>query len=188
MRLLICDYHVVFAESMAHLLTAQGYQVTGVTHDVDQLFAALRRQQVDICLLDVFFGTESIVDRLPTVHAASPATELVVLTAPVDPGLLNAARTAGVAGVADKCQPVTSLLRLLDRVAAGESVVEPKAWMPIPIDPVPRHANEGLRLAGFLTAREREVLCGLVRGDDTKKIAGAMGIASATARCHIQNG
>ncbi len=31
------------------------------------------------------------------------------------------------------------------------------------------------------------MLRGLVRGDDTNKLARSMGIASATARCHIQN-
>ena len=187
MRLLICDYHVVFAESVAHLLSANGYQVAGVTHHVDALLAALRREQVDLCLLDVFFGNESIVDRLPILHAAAPGTQLVLLTAGPDAGLLKAARAAGVAGVADKRQPVTDLLRVLDRVAAGESAVEPTSSATIPAGPVRQHANDGLRLAAFLTAREREVLCGLVRGDDTKKMARAMGIASATARCHIQN-
>jgi len=187
MRLLICDYHVVFAESVAHLLSSNGYHVAGITHHVDQLLAALRQEQVDLCLLDVFFGDDSILDRLPMLHAVAPGTQLVLLTAGLDAGLLNAAWAAGVAGVADKRQPVTDLLLVLDRVAAGESVVEPRGSAQTPTSPVRQHANEGLRLAAFLTAREREVLCGLVRGDDTKKMARAMGIASATARCHIQN-
>jgi two-component system, NarL family, nitrate/nitrite response regulator NarL len=31
------------------------------------------------------------------------------------------------------------------------------------------------------------VLGALVRGDDTSKLARSLGIASATARCHVQN-
>jgi two-component system nitrate/nitrite response regulator NarL len=42
-------------------------------------------------------------------------------------------------------------------------------------------------LAAFLTPREREVLSALVCGDDTKKVARSLGIAAATARCHIQS-
>jgi two-component system, NarL family, nitrate/nitrite response regulator NarL len=111
----------------------------------------------------------------------------VLLTAGVDAGLLRAARAAGVRGVADKRHPVTEMLQVLERVIAGESAIEPERVAPRPVNTVRRHANDGLRLASFLTAREREVLCGLVRGHDTNKLARSMGIASATARCHIQN-
>jgi DNA-binding NarL/FixJ family response regulator len=187
MRLLICDHHVVFAESLAHLLTARGYDVVGVTHHPDQLLQLLRREPVDVCLLDVVFGDDSIVDRLPALRTASPATHLVVLTAGLGAGLLNAARAAGISGVADKRQPVTEMLQVLDRVVAGESVIEADRTPPPLDNSARRHGNDAQRLASFLTPREREVLCGLVRGDDTNKLARSMGIASTTARCHIQN-
>jgi two-component system nitrate/nitrite response regulator NarL len=154
MRLLICDHHVVFAESLAHLLTARGYDVTGITHHPDRLIELLSREPVDICLLDVVFGGNSIVDRLPSLRTASPGTQFVLVTAGVDAALLSAARGAAA---------------------------------PLPVSSFRRHANDAVRLGSFLTPREREVLCGLVRGDDTKKLARSMGIASATARCHIQN-
>jgi two-component system nitrate/nitrite response regulator NarL len=187
MRLLICDHHVVFAESLAHLLAGRGYDIVAVTHHPDQLVEVLRREPVDVCLLDVVFGEESVVDRLPALRTASPGTYLVVLTAGVDAGLLTAARAAGVRGLADKREPVTEMLRVLDRVLSGESVIEREPSLPPLVNPLRRHPNDALRLASFLTAREREVLCGLVRGDDTNKLARSMGIASATARCHIQN-
>jgi two-component system nitrate/nitrite response regulator NarL len=187
MSLLICDHHVVFAESLAHLLTARGYDVAGTTHHFDELAEVLRRVRADVCLLDVIFGPDSVVDRLPALRAGSPDTRLMLLTASVDAGLLGAARAAGICGVADKRHPVTEMLHVLDRVIAGESAIAAETAPPQPAVPVPRHANDSQRLASFLTAREREVLCGLVRGDDTTKLARSMGIASATARCHIQN-
>jgi two-component system nitrate/nitrite response regulator NarL len=187
MRLLICDHHVVFAESLAHLLTSRGYDIVGITHHPDQLIEVLRREPVDVCLLDVIFGKDSIVDRLPTLRTASLGTQLVLLTAGVDAELLSAASAAGIRGVADKRQPVTEMLQILDRVVAGESVIQLETAAPLPVNTVRRHASDALRLASFLTLREREVLCGLVRGDDTNKLARSMGIASATARCHIQN-
>jgi len=159
----------------------------GVTHHPDQLIEVLRREPVDVCLLDVIFGKDSIVDRLPTLRTASLGTQLVLLTAGVDAELLSAASAAGIRGVADKRQPVTEMLQILDRVVAGESVIQLETAAPLPVNTVRRHANDALRLASFLTLREREVLCGLVRGDDTNKLARSMGIASATARCHIQN-
>jgi DNA-binding NarL/FixJ family response regulator len=187
MRLLICDHHVVFAESLAHLLAARGYSIVGVAHHPDQLMEILHRERVDVCLLDVVFGNDSVIDRLPAFRIASPGTHLVVLTAGIDAALLSAARAAGIRGLADKRQPVTEMLQVLDRVLAGESVIAPEAMARPQTNPVRRRGNDALRLASFLTAREREVLCGLVRGDDTNKLARSMGIASATARCHVQN-
>jgi two-component system nitrate/nitrite response regulator NarL len=185
--LLICGHHVVFTESLAHLLTARGYEVAGTTHHFDELVEVLRRVRVDVCLLDVIFGQDSVVDRLPALRAGSPDTRLMLLTAGVDPGLLKAARAAGIRGVADKRHPVTEMLQVLDRVIASESATAAETVPSRPAAPASRHTNDSQRLASFLTAREREVLCGLVRGDDTTRLARSMGIASATARCHIQN-
>jgi two-component system, NarL family, nitrate/nitrite response regulator NarL len=188
MRLLICDYHVVFAESLAHLLTARGKDVVAVTHHPDELIDVLRREPVDVCLLDIRFGRENAIDRLAELRRASPATRVVLLTAEVDQAVLAAGRAAGVRGVADKRQPASDIIDLLDRVHAGESVL-PQDGACEPLTPgVPRRpANDVQRLAEFLTPREREVLSALVRGDDTKKLARSLGIAAATARCHIQN-
>ncbi len=187
MRLLICDYQVVFAQSLAHLLTAYRREVVAVTHRFDQLLDALRREVVDICLLDVVFGRENVLGRLPELRAASPGTHIVLLTSELDPALVAAARAAGVRGVGHKRQPAAEILDLLDRVYAGEWVVAESVAGPAAPSVGHRPLNDAQRLAVFLTPREREVLKGLVRGDDTHKLARSLGIAPATARCHVQN-
>jgi two-component system nitrate/nitrite response regulator NarL len=188
MRLLICDYHVIFAESLAHLLTAVVGDVVAITHHPDQAVNVLRRESVDVCLLDVVFGPDSTIDRLSELREASPHTHVVLLTAEVDDATLAAARAAGVRGVADKRQSPSRIIDLIERVRAGESVVRtggaPRTSAP---STAPRPRNDIQRLAGFLTPREREVLSALVRGDDTARLARSLGIAAATARCHIQN-
>lgn len=188
MRLLICDYQVVFAESLAHLLTARGKQVVAVTHDVDGTIAALGQHSIDVCLLDVAFGGERALDRLPDLHRAAPRTRLVLLCARVDSALVAAAHAAGVSGIADKRQSVAELIGLLDRVHAG--MTGPLARHPVsPVSPATRRrpANDAQRLAAFLTPRERQVLSALVCGDNTSKVARSLGIAANTARCHIQS-
>jgi two-component system nitrate/nitrite response regulator NarL len=186
-RLLLCDHHVVFAESLAHVLTARGEQVVAVTHHPDQAVEVLRRAVVDVCVLDVVYGRESMVDRIAALRAAAPATRLVLLTDQAGPALIAAGRAAGVAGIADKRQPVAHVLSLLDRVHAGEAALPAAGPGPVGSRANRRPANDAQRLARFLTPRERQVLSALVRGDDTIKLARSLGIASATARCHIQN-
>ncbi|OLE21847.1 MAG: hypothetical protein AUG44_26375 [Actinobacteria bacterium 13_1_20CM_3_71_11] len=74
MRVLVCDDHVVFAESLAHLLGALGPEVVAITFHPNQAIPVLRREQVDVCLLDVLYGAENVLDRLPDIRAAAPAT------------------------------------------------------------------------------------------------------------------
>jgi DNA-binding CsgD family transcriptional regulator len=46
--------------------------------------------------------------------------------------------------------------------------------------------DEGTRLLQMLTPREIEVLVRVAEGEDTRLIAAGMGIASSTARTHVQ--
>lgn len=187
MRVLVCDDHVVFAESLAYLLVSVGHDAVGVTHHPDEALVVLRRTQVDICLLDVMFGADNVMARIGDIRNASPRTRIVLLSGQVDHALVEAARAAGVRGIADKRQPVAEILAIIERAHAGDIALPECAVA----SPAPRArtkpVNDVQRLAAFLTPREREVLSALVRGQDTARIAQGMGIAAATARCHIQS-
>jgi two-component system nitrate/nitrite response regulator NarL len=186
MRIVLCDHHVVFAESLGHLLAERGADVIAVTNQLDDARIVLENKLVDICLLDVVFGDDNVVERLGELREASPATDLVLLCGQVDQALVSAATAAGVRGIAEKRQPVAEILDLLARVHLGLTAIP--AYPPAGRTRTTRSvANDAQRLATFLTAREREVLSALVRGDDTAKLARHLGIAAATARCHIQS-
>jgi two-component system, NarL family, nitrate/nitrite response regulator NarL len=188
MRLVICDDHVVFAESLAHLLAVHGKQTAAITHSPDDLLEVLRRDPADVCLLDVWFGPRTSLDRLGELRATAPHTRFVILTAEIDRTVLAAARAAGIHGMVDKAQPLSEIIAVIDRVYAGEMVLR-SGVLPVPAMTRTSRSqlNDAQRLALFLTPREKQVLTALVRGDDTRKLARSLGIATATARCHIQN-
>jgi two-component system, NarL family, nitrate/nitrite response regulator NarL len=188
MRVLICDDHVVFAESLAHLLRGLGTEVVATTYHPDQALAVLRREPVDVCLLDVMFETFSVLDRLPDIRCAAPRCHVMLLSGRVDGQVLAASQTAGVQGVADKRLPVAEILRILDRVHAGERVMSAVATASPALRSAHRNpAGLAQQMAAFLTPRERQVLGALVRGQDTTRLARELGIAGTTARCHIQS-
>ena len=187
MRVLVCDDHVVFAESLAHLLAAMGTDVVAVTFHPDEAIAVLRREPVDVCVLDVMFGTDSMLDRLAELRAAAPGTRLVLLCSRLDSATLATARSGGVSGAAEKRQPASEIVRVLERVYAGESMLpEGDRAAEAPSVAHRQEASYAQRLASFLTPREREVLSALVRGLDTPRLARDLGIAETTVRCHIQ--
>lgn len=187
MRVLICDDHAVFGESLAELLAAEGVEVTAVATHPDGAVAILRREPVDICLLDVMFGHESVMPRLTDFRRLAPDTRLVLLTGWVDDELVRSARSAHVRAVTDKRRLVRDVVHMLNRVYAGEQVF-PRAAGPLPAGRPDNAspAQQAQRLASFLTPRERQTLRALVGGADTRKLARTLGVAPATARCHIQ--
>ena len=52
-RVLVCDDHLVFAESLAMVFVDAGYRVTAVTRSIDEVLGVLRACPVDVCVLDV---------------------------------------------------------------------------------------------------------------------------------------
>ncbi|GAB3963012.1 LuxR C-terminal-related transcriptional regulator [Actinoallomurus acanthiterrae] len=182
MRVLICDDHAVFADSLAVVLREKGHAVVGVVYSPDAVLRLLPEVRADVCLIDLQFPTGSVLSTLPTLVAAAPQTRFVVLTGSADPGTVEAALAAGVRGVAHKGQQAGEIADLLTRVHAGEVVVDPEtAGLPS------RARTEAQRLADYLTPREREVLTRLVRGENTAGLARSMKITRSTARSHVQS-
>ncbi len=188
MRVLICDDHVVFAESLAAVLAHAGIDVVGVTHSPDEALAALRSVQPDVCVLDVGYGQQTVLPHLADLRAAAPDTRLVLLSGTLEPWVVTQALAAGVHGFGHKGHRVDDIITLLQRVHAGETALDPTP--PTPPHPArtarPPQVGAAL-LAPYLTTREREVLCRLVNGQDTRGLATGMGITWATARSHVQN-
>ena len=189
MRVVICDDHAVFADSLAMVLSEYGHDVVGVVYSPGEAARALRCAAADVCLIDLQFPTGSALESLPELIRAAPATRFVVLSGAIDAELLDAALAAGVRGFAHKGQQAGEIVRLLARVHAGEVVAAP-ATDPA-TDPAARSRmalrpqSEAQRLAHYLTPREREVLTRLVRGENTATLARTMKITRSTARSHV---
>lgn len=185
MKVLICDDHLVFAESLACLLTRRGLDVAAVTHHPDDAIGVLSGGGIDVALLDVVFGDETVFGRLPAIRAAAPSTHLVLLTGRIDDVILSAARAGKVRGLVEKRQSSTTIIGTVERVLAGETVFP--AGPPDAGGARPTRTVDVRRLTTFLTPREKDVLRLLVAGYDTATLAKTFGVTQATARSHIQS-
>lgn len=183
MKVIVCDDHAVFADSLALVLANAGHNVVGVFYSPDDALSALRTTTVDVCLIDLHFPGESVIERLPELRSAAPDTRFVVLTGFLEQEVLNAGVDAGVRGFAHKGQQARQIISLLSRVHQGELVVDEATERAAPISP----RNQAQRVARFLTPREREVLTRLARGESTAALAKAMGVTRSTARSHVQS-
>jgi len=183
MKVVICDDHAVFADSLAMVLGESGHDVVGVAYSPDAALRLLRSAPADICLIDLQFPDGSALDNLPELVRSAPATRFVVLSGSIDGDLLDAALAAGVRGFAHKGQQAGEIVAMLARVHAGDVVVDAGNGSRMPLRP----RSEAQRLAHYLTPREREVLIRLVRGENTATLARTMKITRSTARSHVQS-
>jgi two-component system nitrate/nitrite response regulator NarL len=182
-KVLICDDHAVFADSLAMVLGESGHDVVGVVYSPEAASRLLQSAPADVCLLDLQFPTGSVLESLPALVRAAPSTRFVVLSGSIDAELLEAALAAGVRGFAHKGQQAGEIVAMLARVHAGDVVIDPTTGSPMR----PRPRSEAQRLAHYLTPREREVLTRLVRGENTATLARSMKITRSTARSHVQS-
>jgi two-component system, NarL family, nitrate/nitrite response regulator NarL len=182
-RVLVCDDHAVFADSLALVLAEAGHHVVGAVYSPEEALRLLRSAPADVCLIDLQFPGGSALDDLPELVRSAPSTRFVVLSGSIDATLLEAALAAGVRGFAHKGQQAGEIVAMLERVHAGEVVVDPAAGIRMPLRP----QSEAQRLAHYLTPREREVLTRLVRGESTASLARTMKITRSTARSHVQS-
>jgi DNA-binding NarL/FixJ family response regulator len=181
MRVLICDDHAVFADSLAVVLNGTGHTVVGVAYSPQSAAAMLSSSGVDVCLVDLRFPAGDVFDHMAELSAVAPATHFVLLSGYIDAAIVDAGLRAGIRGFAHKGQQVAEIVKLLSRVMDGEIVV----GKGMAARRAPR--SEAQRLATYLTPREREVLSRLARGETTAALAREMGVTASTARSHVQS-
>jgi len=199
MRVLLCDDHAVFADALQFVLVRAGYSVVGVAVTPAEAIEILRRESVDTCVMDLFYGdllsvggpVEAtaadccVLDVMPQLRAAAPAAKFLLLTGFLNAELAARARAAGFAGVVNKGCRTEGIVSAIDRVARGEQVSMLTA--DARADGGSVKLTEQQRMATFLTRREREVLGHLVVGADTTTLARTMGVSWTTARSHVQS-
>jgi len=189
MRIVICDGHRVFADALESLLRAAGHDVVGSAVGLDEATEILRRERADACVVDLRPPRSVKRPDIERAMRSAPGTAFVALSASADAATLNYAATAGVRGLALKCDAFGEFLRVVTEAVTGPQDGSAGAEPVV----VSKSAREVLRrgtgmAAGpsqFLTEREWEALGRLVRGESTEAIARAMGVRVSTARTHI---
>jgi two-component system nitrate/nitrite response regulator NarL len=184
LRIVICDDHAVFADSLAAVLKSFGHEVVHVSGSAEQAVARALMDDVDLVVMDVTLGDGDGLSATRELTLSPTAPPVFVLTARTDPAVLSAAVESGASGVATKQLPLETVVTALSRVGAGETYYEPHLMRNALLKKSPQTlaAESAWR---HLTDREREVLERIVRGESTEGMAFAMKISVPTLRSHV---
>ena len=181
------DNHPVFADALATVLARYGFRVRAVLHRVTEVVAAAAEHRPRVCVIGRHFADGDGIDEVPRLLAASPGTGVVVLTADRDPDTVRRALAAGAGGCLCKTAGVSALVSMINRVVSGEVVADLAAPVVAPTAAVTPERAQALRLAGYLTPRERDCLAMIVDGLGTAAIAERLGVSATTVRTYVQS-
>jgi DNA-binding NarL/FixJ family response regulator len=192
LRIVLAEDSALLREGLVSILERAGHEVVASVEDAEALLAFVVRHRPDLVVTDIRMPpthTDEGLRAAARIRTDHPAIAIMVLSAYVAeayvPELLDATGGASAAGIGyllkDRVGHVREFLAQLDRVAAGETVVDPEVVRQL----LGRRRGDGP--LSSLTDREREVLALMAEGRTNGSIAEALVVSEAAVRKHVGN-
>jgi DNA-binding NarL/FixJ family response regulator len=191
-RVLIVDDDPLVRGGLQMMLGgAQSIEVGGEADDGSEVLAAVDRHHPDVLLLDLRMPKLDGIGALTLLkQQPSPPAVVVLTTFDTDDHLLQALRN-GAAGFLVKDTPPADIVRAIELVAAGESMLSPTVTRKL-IDRLAsgddgdgaRRRDARARLCE-LTERDREIALAVAEGKANAAIAAELHLSIATVKSHV---
>jgi two-component system nitrate/nitrite response regulator NarL len=185
-RIAISDPHPIFRDGLAHLLHSdQRISVVAKVSGHDATVDLVRCSQPDILLLGIAGTAADALAALGTIHQIQLSVRTILLVDRLDRPDVSTALEFGVRAIIPKDSPPAVLFQSIDRVMAGQltSVSAPPVAV---LAAVKKLAASRRKSQAFgLTARETDILRGIVAGQTNRAIAEGSSISENTVKTHV---
>jgi len=185
-RVVLADDHTLVRAGIRRIIEGlPGCVVVAEASDGHAAVEAIKRDDVDVLVLDLKMDGLDGIGVLRAVKAMRPALKVLVLTMHAGREYVARAIEEGADGYLLKDSAVQDLAAAVHAVMAGRTYFSPAIQSQMAeILRSPTKAAQGIQV---LTDREREVLVLLARGHSTKEIASALDIGTRTVETHRAN-
>ncbi len=176
---LIADDHEVVREGLRlSLLRSPRIRVVGEAPDGETAIALTERRRPNVVIMDLRMPQMDGIEATEEILRRAPETRVLVFTAYSERALLARGLESGARGYVLKEAPHDTLLRAIEKVAAGETFVDPAL---IPSLATGRDGRD------ILTQREREILQLLADGNSNADVATRLFISQETVKSHVRH-
>ena len=186
-RLVIADDHVLVRQGIrAFLDTCEDLSIVGEAEDAASATQICAEQKPQVALVDLVMPGGGIA-ATRDIRAASPETQVILLTSFEDAKQILAAVQAGALSCLLKDVDADGLADAVRKAAQGEAVLHPRAAGYL-LDAL-RHGGSvpGTALFETLSQREREVLAQMAEGLSNQLIGVCLDISEKTVKTHVSN-
>jgi DNA-binding NarL/FixJ family response regulator len=185
-KVFLLDDHEVVRRGVRELLTAEGdLEVVGEAGTAEEALYRIPATAPHVAVLDVRLPDADGVEVCREIRSRHPEIACLMLTSFSDDEALFDSIMAGAAGYVLKQIKGTDLIDSVRRVAAGESLLDPKVTARV-LERLRRGPDEDPRLAD-LTDREQRILDLLAEGLTNRQIAERMYLAEKTVKNYVSN-
>jgi DNA-binding NarL/FixJ family response regulator len=190
-RVMLVDDDPLVRSGLRMLLGgAPEIEVVAEAEDGDEVLAAVDRHRPDVVLMDVRMPrTDGVSAAGLLARQPAPPKVLMLTTFDADDLVLRALR-AGAAGFLLKDTPPAEIVRAIELVAAGDSMLSPAVTRRL-IDHVAAAGEAGTpradadRLLATLSPRETDVARAVGRGLANAEISAELHLSVATVKAHV---
>lgn len=176
---LIADDHEMVREGLRLALSrSPRIRVIGEASDGASAVALTERRRPDVVIMDLRMPDMDGLEATETLLEKVPETGVLIFTAYGERSLLQRGLECGARGYILKETPQETLLRAIEKVAAGETFVDPALMSAL------TKSRDG---GDVLTVREREILQLLADGMSNADVAGQLFISQETVKSHVRH-
>jgi DNA-binding NarL/FixJ family response regulator len=190
-RVLIVDDDALVRAGLRMMLGgAAGIEVVGEAADGSEVLGELDRHRADVILMDLRMPKVDGIAAMELVRAQPRPPAVVVLTTfDTDDQVLRALRH-GASGFLVKDTPPAEIVRAIELVAVGESMLSPTVTRRLidrlagEADASDRQARAAALLSG-LSPRERQIAGAIAQGKSNAAIANELHLSVATIKSNV---
>jgi DNA-binding NarL/FixJ family response regulator len=175
---LIADDHEIVREGLRLSLSrAPHIRVVGEASDGESAISLAERRRPDVVVMDIRMPGMDGLEATKALTDLLPGTNVLLFTAFSERSLLGRGLESGARGYLLKEATNETLVRAIEKVAAGDGYVDP-ALMPTFLS---RDSQD------LLTPREREILQLLADGMSNADVAAKLFISQETVKSHVRH-
>jgi two-component system response regulator DevR len=186
-RIMLVDDHEVVRMGLRTLLERRrGFSIVGEAGTVAEALEAARRLTPDVIVMDIRLPDGNGVEATREIRDQLPGTKVIMLTSYADDEAIYGSIMAGASGYLLKQTRGQNLAEAIERVAKGESLLDPAVTDKVLERMRAMARGEGDELSA-LSEQERKILGHIAEGKTNKEIAGVVFLSDKTVKNYVSS-
>jgi DNA-binding NarL/FixJ family response regulator len=185
--IMLVDDHDVVRVGLKTLLDRRpGFTVVGEAGTVAEAIAVAHQSSPDVIVMDIRLPDGNGVEACREIRAERPDTKVIMLTSYADDEAIYGSIMAGASGYLLKQTRGQNLAEAIERVARGESLLDPSVTNRVLERMRALARGEGDELAA-LSEQEKKILGRIAEGKTNKEIAEEVFLSDKTVKNYVSS-